>query len=211
MFAALLPRGVQTGAPGDTLFPTHDTLAAAAGSIRDTVSTAPLPGGVATVLRFFFQVPQWIQIAGAVVGAGVALWLLALLWRRHASLLGWLRTRSREIRLGLAGAVVVVLIAAGLVGRKSWNYMMEDNDFCTGCHIMERPFRRFAAGAGKHENLKCHDCHQQSMYANARQLVLWVAERPEKIGAHPPVPNGRCEGCHQFAGGREPWQHRSEE
>ena len=207
ILAALLPRGAQTGAPGDTLYATHDTLAAAAGSIRDTLSTAPLPGGVATVLRFFFQVPQWIQIGGAVLGAMVAAGLLVFLWRRRGALVGWVRTRSREIQLGLAGAVVVVLIVAGFVGKKSWNYMMEDNDFCTGCHIMERPFRRFEAGAGKHENLKCHACHQQSMYANVRQLVLWVAERPEKIGAHAPVPNGRCEGCHQLQGGRERWQH----
>lgn len=205
--ASLFPRGAQQGAPGDTLLAARDSLAAAAGAIRDTLSEPPLPGGVATIFRFFFQVPQWLQIGGAVLGAVVAAWLLALVWRHRAEVLTWLRTRSREVQLGFGGAVLAVVIVGSLVGMKSWNYMMHENAFCTGCHVMERPFRRFQAGAGKHEDLKCHDCHQQGMYANVRQLVLWVAERPEKIGAHAPVPNARCEGCHQKESGREPWQH----
>ena len=211
VLAGLVPRGAQAGAAGDTLSALADTardsLAAAAGSIRDTLSAAPLPGGVATVLRFFFQVPQWIQIAGAILAVVVAGWVLALLWKHRAGGLAWLGTRSRGLALVLGGVVLVALVVAAFAGKKSWNYMMEDNDFCTGCHIMERPFRRFAAGAGKHENLKCHNCHQQSIYASMRQLVLWVAERPERIGAHAPVPNARCEECHQLQGGRERWQH----
>jgi len=34
------------------------------------------------------------------------------------------------------------------------------------------------------------------MYANVRQLYLWVAERPEKIGMHAKVPTKICAGCH---------------
>jgi hypothetical protein len=202
-----LPRSALIGASGDTLSGTHDTLAAAVGSVRDTLSSAPLPGGVATVLRFLFQVPQWIQIGGAIVGAGVAVALLVLLWRRRYGILTWLRTRSRQVQAALGIGVVLLVGVAALAGMKSWDYMQHENAFCTGCHIMERPFRRFAGGAGRHEDLKCHDCHQQSIFASTRQLVLWVAERPEKIGAHAPVPNQRCESCHQIQGGREVWQH----
>lgn len=207
VLSSFVPQGAQTGAPGDTLLAAQDSLAAAVGSVHDTLSTAPLPGGVATVFRFFFQVPQWVQIGGAVLGAGVVAWVLLRMWRHRRALLSWITTRSREIQFGMVGAVLAVVVVASIVGMKSWNYMMHDNDFCTGCHVMERPFRRFAAGAGKHEKLNCHDCHQQGMYANVRQLVLWVAERPEKIGPHAPVPNSRCEGCHQQTGGREIWQH----
>ena len=72
---------------------------------------------------------------------------------------------------------------------------------------MERPFGRFGSFAGKHDNRSCHDCHQQSLYASTRQMVLWIADRPDKIGKHAPVPNSRCEGCHQLAVGKKPWQH----
>lgn len=194
-------------APGDTLLHGLDTLAGAATALRDTLSQAPLPGGVAAFVRFVFQVPSWIQIAGAVVGAIVAIGIVAVLWRRRATWLGWLKARASHVKLalGLTATVALALLAFG--GVTSWNYMQHDNGFCTGCHIMERPFRRFGAGAGKHEELKCHDCHQQSLYASARQMVLWVADRPQKIGVHAPVPNGRCESCHQIADSKKPYQH----
>ncbi len=196
-----------TGAPGDTLSTARDSLAGAAGAVHDTLSRAPLPGGISAFFRFLFQVPQWVQIVGAVLAVGVAAWILVLLWRHRAGILGWLASRSRGLKTGLATGVLGVVVLASFLGVKSWNFMQHDNGFCTGCHIMERPFRRFAAGAGKHENLKCHDCHQQSIFASGRQLVLWVAERPDRIGAHAPVPNSRCESCHQVTGGREIFQH----
>ncbi len=188
-----------------------DTLGAAAGAIHDTLTPPPLPGGVATLFRFLFQVPQWIQIAGAAVGLAVVAFVLVLIWRRRLGILTWLRTRTRQVQTTLALGLLLVIAVAALAGMKSWDYMQHDNGFCTGCHIMETPFQRFATGAGKHQNLKCHDCHQQSLFASMRQLVLWVAERPEKIGMHAPVPNARCESCHQkgigMVGGRERWEH----
>lgn len=219
--APLLPLGAQTGARGDTIsgLPDsliQDSLAGAAGALRDTITPPPLPGGVATVFRFFFQVPQWIQIGGALLAAAVAIWILRRIWLHRHSIITWLRTRRREVQLGLAVGVLVGIIAVSFLGMQSWNYMMHANDFCSGCHVMNAPFQRFAAGAGKHEKLNCHDCHQQGMYANMRQLVLWVAERPEKIGSHAPVPNARCAACHMVApetpgvaatAGRERWQH----
>ena len=93
-----VPRGAGTGAPGDTLWGPHDSLAAAVGSVRDTLSQAPLPGGVATVLRFLFQVPQWIQIGGAVLALVVAAVLVVALWRRRLPIFTWIRTRSGRSR-----------------------------------------------------------------------------------------------------------------
>jgi hypothetical protein len=203
-----LPRAIATGGAGESPFQARDTLGAAAGALRDTVTPPPLPGGVATVLRVLFQVPQWIQIAGAVAGLIVAILLAGLLWRRRRAIVTWIRTRSRELQFGLVAAVLLLVLVLGLAGMKSWDYMQHENAFCTGCHIMERPFQRFATSAGKHETLACHDCHQQSLVASMRQLVLWVAERPEQIGTHARVPNARCESCHQPGrGGRERWQH----
>lgn len=213
MIVTLLVQGTQrppgaTKVPGDTLLHGLDTLAGAAMGLRDTLSQAPLPGGVATLFRFVFQMPQWVQIGGAVVGAVAAVALLVVLWRRRLPIWTWLRTRTRGLKLALGAAALTTVAVLLFGGMSSWNYMQHDNAFCTGCHIMERPFRRFSAGAGRHEDLKCHDCHQQSIFASTRQMVLWVAERPEKIGVHAPVPNMRCESCHQRTdSSRKPWQH----
>jgi hypothetical protein len=194
-------------AAGDTLLHGLDTLAAAATHLRDTLSSAPLPGGVATFVRFVFQIPSWIQITGAALAGIAGIVVLLMLWRRRLPVWTWLRTRNRHVKFGLSGAALFVVAVLFFGGMKSWTYMQHENAFCTGCHIMERPFQRFAAGAGKHEELKCHDCHQQSIWASTRQMVMWVADRPEKIGVHAPVPNTRCESCHQLPAGRKPFQH----
>lgn len=200
------PRGPDTSGFGLTLTVAADSLGAAAGAIRDTLTPPPLPGGMAAVFRFLFQVPQWIQIGGVVVGLVLAAGLARMLWRRRRVIGAWLRERSRQVQIALLIAVVLVITAGAVTGAKTWDYMQHNNGFCAGCHIMERPFQRFAAGAGRHEDLKCHDCHQQSIWASTRQMYLWVAERPEKIGVHAPVPNVRCRSCHE-QGGKEKWEH----
>ena len=166
---------------------------------------SPLPGGVAAVVRFFFNVPQWIQIGGFFLGLAVAAWVVWYLWKRRVPIAEWVRTRPRGIKAALAGGVVVLVLAAAGGGAVSWNYMQHDNGFCTGCHIMAEPFGKFQTGAGKHDSLQCHDCHQQSIYASTRQLYLWVAERPQEIGAHAGVPDRICSNCH-VTGQSETWQ-----
>ena len=66
------------------------------------------------MLRVFFNLPQWIQIGGAVVGAIAALVVLVLLWRNRVGLWTWLTTRSRPLKLALGAAVVI-----GVLDRKS--------------------------------------------------------------------------------------------
>ena len=163
----------------------------------------PLPGGVAAVLRFFFNLPQWFQIVGFIVGVFVAIAVVIYLWRRRAAIIAWIGTRPRSIRIGLLATAAVVLLFATGFGAVSWNYMQHDNGFCTGCHIMADPFQRFAGS--KHDSLSCHNCHQQSMVASMRQLYLWVAARPNEIGKHAKVPTRVCAGCH-VTGQKEKWQ-----
>ena len=156
---------------------------------------SPLPRGAASLVRFLFNsVPQWVQIGGVFVGAIVAAIVLVILWRRRAQIIGWFRAKSRGWKLGFAAMLVLVLSGAGFAGAKTWNFMMHDNAFCTGCHVMETPFRKFTAG--EHSDLSCHDCHRQGMLASARQVYQWVAERPERIGSHAAVPNAVCAECH---------------
>ena len=169
------------------------------------VVESPLPGGAAEVFRFLFNFPQWLQIAGFFVGLVAAFFVVRYLWRRREAILTWIRTRSRGIKWALGGSVVVGGLVAIAFGGATWNYMQHDNDFCTGCHIMESPFGAFSQGAGRHEDLKCHDCHRQPITTSMWQLALWVAERPEEIQAHSPVPNERCDECHA-TGQDSTWQ-----
>lgn len=213
LFALLqVPRG-GSGTPGDVLARQDttrqlaDTLAGAAGAIRDTLTRPPLPEGVAAVVRAIFRVPQWIQIGGVVLALVVAVLLTRIVWKRRRGILAWFRTASPGILAAVALGVVLVLGLSTLAGAKSWNCMQHDNGFCAGCHVMAEPFGQFELGAGKHRDRECHDCHQQSIWASSRQLVLWVAARPDKIRPHAPVPDDRCEGCHQLQDGKEPWEH----
>ncbi|MEO8451477.1 MAG: hypothetical protein ABI647_16910, partial [Gemmatimonadota bacterium] len=160
------------------------------------ITNPPLPGGVAAVFRFFFQVPQWIQIGGFALALIVGLGALVYLWRHRRAIALWLATRSRGTALSLLGLVLLLIVLAGGTGLKTWNYMQHDNGFCTGCHVMNVPFGKFQARAGKHDSLQCHACHQQSIFASSRQLVLWVANRPTEIGKHAKVPTSVCAGCH---------------
>lgn len=161
---------------------------------QTTVGPPPLPGGVAAVLRFFFNIPQWIQIGGFFLGLAVAAWLAVYLWRRRRTIATWIVTRQRGVKIALVSGIAVIVMSAAGFGAISWNYMQHDNAFCTGCHIMKGPFQRFTGS--KHDSLSCHNCHQQSIFASMRQLYLWVADRPEQISMHAKVPTRICAECH---------------
>jgi hypothetical protein len=183
----------------------QDTAAAHGIGFQDSIRVeSPLPGGVADVVRFFFHVPQWVQIGGLVLAAVLALFLAVQLWRRRQRIIEWLRTRSRPLRLSLAAAALLVVAVVVGAGTVSWNYIQYDNGFCTGCHVMGPSFQAFTAS--EHADLLCHDCHQQSIFASSRQLVMWVGERPEEIGSHADIPDAICQTCHA-TGESETWEH----
>lgn len=185
--AALL-QGVQGTGQGDTI---HGPLSV--DSIR--MDQPPLPGGVARIFRFLFSgVPQWIQIAGVVVGAIVAVVVVTVAWKRRADIIAWLGARSHGYKVALGASVATVLLAAGLVGGWSYNYMMHENDFCSSCHVMRSAFGKFQTS--EHSKLQCHACHQQSIFASMKELYYWVLERPDKIPSHSPVPDRICAECH---------------
>ena len=145
-----IPRGA-VRASGDSLVEVRDTLGAAVGAVHDTLQAPSLPLGVASIVRLIFGVPRWIQIAGAVLALIFGFVILVLLWRNRIRIVAWLRTRRRGLQYTMVGSVVAVLVLATFTGAKTWNYMQHDNGFCTGCHVMEKPFGRFAEFSGKHE------------------------------------------------------------
>lgn len=165
----------------------------------------PLPGGITTILRAIFNAPTWVWVIGILVGAALAALVLRAVWIRRTAIWRWLVARDRGVKLALGGSGAIILALVTWAGLTSWNYMQHDNAFCVGCHIMEGPWNKFATDAGKHSDLTCHDCHQQSLYASTRQLVLWVANKPVEIPEHAPVPNERCESCHNQQDQGETW------
>ena len=57
---------------------------------------SPLPGGVAALTRFLLStVPQWVQLAGVVLAALVAVIVVWWVIRNRARIITWLATRSR--------------------------------------------------------------------------------------------------------------------
>jgi nitrate/TMAO reductase-like tetraheme cytochrome c subunit len=164
-------------------------------AIDSVVVESPLPSAATAVAKFLFNsVPQWVQIAGVVVALVVFVFLVVLVWRRRREIGGWLGARSRGWKLGMSAIVLLAIGGVGFAGLRTWNYMMHDNQFCTSCHVMDVPFRRFTAS--EHSKLGCHDCHRQGMMDNVKELYVWVLERPEEIPAHAPVPNSICAECH---------------
>lgn len=165
----------------------------------------PVPGGLGYVLNLFFNAPQWVHltmIAVGMVAGGTAAYFG---WTYREAILTWLKTRNRRAKIALATiAGTAVLVGAGAGGYSFW-YMEHANDFCLGCHVMTPSWAKFQKS--EHSKLECHNCHRQSQVANARQLIMWIAERPNEIPKHAKVPTRICAECHiQKPGSDSTWK-----
>lgn len=175
-------------------------------AIDTAVVESPLPGGVAELVRFLMNtVPTWVQVGGVILGAIVAVIALVSLVRNRGPLAAWFASRDRGFRIALGAVAFLILAGAAGAGAATWNYTQHSNEFCVSCHVMNPAFHKFSNAENKHAELSCHDCHQQSMYASARQVYLWVAERPEEIGEHAKIRNEICATCH-ITGDTARWQ-----
>ena len=158
---------------------------------------SPLPGGIADVVRFLLTTfPAWVQKLGVVIAFVVAVAVVWFLFKHRQAIFDWFFARSVPAMFGLAAVTLAIFTTIAWAGAATWNYTQHENDFCSGCHVMNVAYGKMAYGKTKHSKLSCHDCHQQSIYASAHQLYLWIAERPEKIEKHANVPNAVCEKCH---------------
>src|SRR5215207_1692721 len=109
----------------------HDSLS---GRFVDSVVVrSPLPDPLIPIVQWIFQRPSWVMISGIVVGAVVALFLVVWLWRERRRIAIWLVTRDRGVKLALGGGIGAVLLLVLGGGLKVQNYVMHDNDFCSGC------------------------------------------------------------------------------
>ena len=167
---------------------------------------SPFPS-VAALSRWFFSVPQAVQIAGVVVAAVLVVSACVWLWRHRVSTTKWISSRSLKLQISLAILGVSAFFAVAAFGVSSYSYTQHSNDFCQSCHVMDSAFARFAES--EHADRGCHDCHQQAVTASLRQVYSWVLERPDEIGAHAPVPNAVCSNCHITEDPDSTWQRIS--
>jgi hypothetical protein len=171
------------------------------GPVDPVPDAPPLPGGAADVVRFFMEVPQWLQIGGGIVGVLGVLVLTLLGWRHRRGIVRWVGDLPAVVKAGAAA----ILIAGGAVvsvgGYQVYDFVEHDNRFCTGCHVMADAYLRFEESP--HAALGCKECHAQPKTESARQLYLWVLERPHEVGPHSPVPDARCTSCHVEGDPRE--------
>ena len=203
---------------------------------QDTV--ARLPAGVhavdsvvsrrfapAPVVQFLFQQPPWLMWSGVVVGLILAVLALRWFWPRRIAFRDWYRGWSRGAKAALVVGIIVTAIAAVAIGGKSYDYVMNDSRFCTGCHIFMPPgqvveiadtgdYTLISRLSGKHDTLNCHTCHEFHAMSEARKMVLWMsgfrytqeARNKEGAPAHGYVPRNVCESCHVQGAAKESWQ-----
>ncbi|MEX1184888.1 MAG: hypothetical protein WEF86_16905 [Gemmatimonadota bacterium] len=160
----------------------------------DTVIVeSPVPA-IQPLFDFLLNMPAPIQRAGAVIGLVAVVAAAWYAWRRRSAVSGWLRTRSRAAHIALVAAAISAAMIVAAAGAWTYDYVEHENAFCNSCHIMNDAYMRFSGS--EHADLGCHDCHRQPLTTSMRQLVLWVAERPDEIPPHAPVPSGICGECH---------------
>ncbi len=169
----------------------HDTL-----NVRpDTLGAPPLPGGISVLVRAVFAAPTWLWAMIIVVAAAIAGLAAWQAWLHRVALVTWLRTRPRGVTIGIFTTVGFLVLASAGFGAASWHFMQHDNRFCVSCHVMTPAFQAMKTST-VHDTLQCHQCHQQSLFASAFQLYVWLKDRPDKIEKHAIVPSSTCKGCH---------------
>jgi hypothetical protein len=149
--------------------------------------------------RFLFTtVPQWVQLAGILIGVPVAAIIAWQMWKHRRAIWAWWLLRSRGVKTAIVTAVLVVGSGALFSGLYGYNYVMHENDFCQSCHVMDTAWNRFQVSA--HKDLQCHACHRQPMYVSTKELFWWVLERRMAVPPHDKVPTAVCSECHMRKG-----------
>ena len=181
----------------------------------DTMTVFHPPHGISPVervIRWFFSVPQWVMLGGAVLAIVLGVVAVVVLWRFRHDLGSWVRRRheTTPVVWKIVGAIAAIAVLVGLVGGQTafYFYSQNANEFCVSCHTLhDEVYQRFQQS--KHHriaNLRCHDCHDEPLIAEMKQIVFWMTKRPERVGPHAPVPREVCANCHIKSNPDSTWQ-----
>jgi len=106
--------------------------------------------------------------------------------------------------VGLFGLVSLgLIVAGGVAGYRTYDFIEHDNDFCMSCHLMQEPFELFAESA--HRGLGCKACHKPTFAARSQMALTQILEAPDSLASHAEVPNEKCADCH-IEGDPERWE-----
>ena len=188
---------VDVRAPGDTMTVFHPPV--------DT-------SFIERVIRWFFSVPQWVQLTGVALAILVGIISLVLVVLNARSIAAWFRRQhvtTPFVWKAVIGvqALVVLAVMAG-AGAGFFVYSQNNNQFCLSCHTLhDEVYQRFQQS--KHHRiagLRCHDCHDEPLTAEMTQVAKWMLFRPAAVGPHAPVPRKVCAGCHVKRDADSSWQ-----
>lgn len=185
----------------------------------DSTADPKLLGDTITpIIQFIFQQSPWVMWGGVLLAAVILFFIVRWAWPRRAAARTWLTTRSRGIKLLLAGTVAVVCIVAATAGYASYHFVETDKRFCNGCHIFVASGQQWIPSdtgnytlvpklEGKHDSLSCHSCHPLKPVKEAVKLVLWMSGiRDSTIPPHAKVPRTTCQRCHVQGEAKATWQ-----
>jgi hypothetical protein len=181
----------------------------------DTMTVFHPPRGISVteqVIRWFFSVPQGVQLGGAILAIVAGIVAVFVLWKFRREFGHWIRRQHEETPVGwkVAGAIAAIGVLAALIGGQAWFYVysQNNNSFCVSCHTLhDEVYQRFQQS--KHHriaDLRCHDCHDEPLVAEMKQIVFWMTKRPERVGPHAPVPREVCAACHIQKNADSTWQ-----
>lgn len=100
----------------------------------------------------------------------------------------------QRYRRALLFSGFAVAVVGSAVAWRTWDYIQNDPDFCTSCHVMDDAHGRW--GRSGHKDINCHTCHPGDIKSNLHQLWVQVTQRPTEVKKHAVVPAKICGSCH---------------
>ena len=115
----------------------------------------------------------------------------------------WFSGLSRGWTVALGSIVLLVAVVSSVGMYRVYDFVQHDNQFCTGCHLMQGPYERFEKS--EHRGLGCKACHRPNIWERSTMGMIQIIERPDSLTRHAEVPSETCAECH-VDGNPEEWK-----